>query len=72
MRTFGLALIIFSLGPVAPGQESLEADWTKLVQLEKRSEEKPPISENAVEFYRTSAVECLVGGVREWVIHSHG
>ena len=51
MRTFGLALIIFSLGPVAPGQESLETDWTKLVQLEKRSEEKPPISENAVEFY---------------------
>jgi thiol-disulfide isomerase/thioredoxin len=51
MRTFGLAVIILALGPIASGQESLETDWTRLIQLEKRSEEKPVIGENAVEFY---------------------
>jgi thiol-disulfide isomerase/thioredoxin len=50
MRPFGLALIILAFGPVAPGQEPVETDWTKLVQLEKRSEEKPAAGENAVEF----------------------
>ncbi len=51
MRTFGLAFIILALVPAAPGQDSVETDWTKLVQFEKRSEEKPAAGENAVEFY---------------------
>jgi Thiol-disulfide isomerase and thioredoxins len=51
MRTFGLAVIILALGPIASSRESLETDWTRLIQLEKRSEEKPVIGENAVEFY---------------------
>jgi thiol-disulfide isomerase/thioredoxin len=51
MRTFGLAFLILALVPAAPGQDSVETDWTTLVQFEKRSEENPPAGENAVEFY---------------------
>jgi thiol-disulfide isomerase/thioredoxin len=51
MRAFGLAIIILAFGPVAPGQDSVDTDWTKLVQLEKRCEERPGAGENAVEFY---------------------
>jgi thiol-disulfide isomerase/thioredoxin len=51
MRTFGLAVIILALSQAAPGQDSVETDWTKLVQLEKRSEDQPAAGENAVEFY---------------------
>jgi thiol-disulfide isomerase/thioredoxin len=51
MRAFGLALVILAFGPVAPGQEPVEADWTKLVQLENRTEEKVAAGENSVEFY---------------------
>lgn len=51
MRIFGLAFIILALGPAAPGQDSVQTDWTKLVQLEKRSEDQPAAGENAVEFY---------------------
>jgi thiol-disulfide isomerase/thioredoxin len=51
MRTFGLAFIILAFVPAAPGQEAAETDWTKLVQLEKRCEEKPAAGESAVEFY---------------------
>jgi thiol-disulfide isomerase/thioredoxin len=51
MRSLGLAFIILALGPAAPGQDSVETDWTKLVQLEKRSEDRPAAGENAVEFY---------------------
>jgi thiol-disulfide isomerase/thioredoxin len=51
MRTSGLVLIILALVPVAPGQESVETDWTQLTQLENRSEENPGAGENAVEFY---------------------
>jgi thiol-disulfide isomerase/thioredoxin len=51
MRTFGLAFIILAFIPAAPGQDSVETDWTTLVQLQKRCEEKPAAGENAVEFY---------------------
>ena len=51
MRIFGLAFLILALVPAAPGQDSVETDWTTLVQFEKRSEEKPAAGENAVEFY---------------------
>jgi thiol-disulfide isomerase/thioredoxin len=51
MRTFGLALVILAFVPVAPGQESIETDWTKLAELEKRSQENPAAGENAVEFF---------------------
>ena len=51
MRTFGLAFLILALVPAAPGQDSVETDWTTLVRFEKRSEEKPAAGENAVEFY---------------------
>jgi thiol-disulfide isomerase/thioredoxin len=51
MRAFGLVLVTLAFGSFAPGQESVETDWTKLVQLAKRSEEKPATGENAVEFY---------------------
>jgi thiol-disulfide isomerase/thioredoxin len=50
MRTFSL-MITLALVPAAPGQEAAETDWTKIVQLEKRCEEKPGVGENAVEFY---------------------
>jgi thiol-disulfide isomerase/thioredoxin len=51
MRTFGFGLILLALVPAAPAQDSNETNWTTLVQFEKRSEEKPAVGENAVEFY---------------------
>lgn len=55
MRTFGLAIalafIALAFVWVAPSQESVETDWAKLAQLEKRSQENPAAGENAVEFY---------------------
>jgi hypothetical protein len=50
MRTFGLAFGMLAFVSAAPGQESVDADWTKLVQLEKRCAEKSAGGEDAVEF----------------------
>jgi thiol-disulfide isomerase/thioredoxin len=51
MRTFSLVMIILALVLAGPVQESAETDWTKIIQLQKRCEEKPVVGENAVEFY---------------------
>jgi thiol-disulfide isomerase/thioredoxin len=51
MRNFGLAITFLALVSAAPGQGAVETEWAKLVQLEKRCQEKPAAGENAVEFY---------------------
>ena len=66
MRTFGLAIIILAFVPVVRSQDSVDANWTMLVQLEKRCEEKPAAGENAVEFYAQRERE-LYNGARAYM-----
>jgi thiol-disulfide isomerase/thioredoxin len=51
MRAFGLALFVLAFARAALGQDAVDADWTKVVQLEKRCDDKPAAGQNAVEFY---------------------
>lgn len=69
MRALGLAIFILAFVRVAPGQDSIDTDWTKLGQLDKRCEEKPAAGENAVEFYAQRERD-LYGAARAFV-HNH-
>jgi thiol-disulfide isomerase/thioredoxin len=51
MRAFSLIALLLAVVSAAPGQDSAQTDWTRLVELEKRCQENPTAGENAVEFF---------------------
>jgi thiol-disulfide isomerase/thioredoxin len=67
MRTFGLPLALLALASPAPAQDT--ADWTQLVQLEKRCEEKPAAGDNAVEFYAPRERDLYFAARAYWQNH---